>query len=371
MPKIDDLAKKYNGFQKPLVMIKVNSAEIDKETLLINKVTCGLTAGYEASYCSMEIEAIGNVYEDGKGLKLNDKIDVFELGSKLEVSMGYHDKSTLELVFVGYVTKLEFNYDNRDRTIYQIEAMDCKTFMMDVRRSETKSDVKKFTDGVVSVLDKYSPFYDEVAIEPTKDELTKSLEQFNESDYEFIVKIAKKINYLFFIIKNKVIFKHQLSLKEICLTVSPGPHLTFFKRVVTLNEQIKKVIVINNDEKDPTNLIVGSAEDVAAVGSGSKGATEVSKAINGDSMERIIVDHDATSVAIANMMAKSKLEALSMRFVTGEFEIQGIPDVEPGKFAIVEGLEKRYNGEYFLTQVTHEWNPSKFTTVCKFNVNKV
>ena len=88
-------------------------------------------------------------------------------------------------------------------------------------------------------------------------------------------------------------------------------------------------------------------------------------------MERIIVDHDATSVAIANMMAKSKLEALSMRFVTGEFEIQGIPDVEPGKFAIVEGLEKRYNGEYFLTQVTHEWNPSKFTTVCKFNVNKV
>ena len=370
MPKRDDLAKKYNGFQKPLVMIKVNGVEIDKETLLINKVTCGLTAGYEASYCSMEIEAIGNVYEDGKGLKLNDKIDVFELGSKLEISMGYYDKSTLKLVFVGYVTKLEFNYDNRDRTIYQIEAMDCKTFMMDVRRSEAKSDVKKFTDGVVSVLDKYSQFYDDVDIEPTKDELTKPLEQFNESDYEFIVKIAKKINYLFFIINNKVIFKHQLSLKENCLTVSPGPHLTFFKRRITLNEQIKKVKVINNDEKDPTNLIVGSAEDVAAVGKGSKGATEVSKVISGD-MEKTIIDHEATSVAIANTRAKAELEALSMRFATGEFEIVGIPDVEPGKFVTVDLLEKKYNNDYFVTQVTHEYNHSKFTTVCKFNANKI
>ena len=60
-----------------------------------------------------------------------------------------------------------------------------------------------------------------------------------------------------------------------------------------------------------------------------------------------------------------------MRFATGEFEIVGIPDVEPGKFVTVDLLEKKYNNDYFVTQVTHEYNHSKFTTVCKFNANKI
>lgn len=370
MPKIEDLAKDYDEFRKPLIMIKVNDAEIDKETLLINKVICELTAGYEASYCSMEIEAIGNKYEDKKGLSLNDKIDVFKLGLKVEVLMGYNEESKLKTVFIGYITQIELNYDNRERVIYKIECMDLKVFMMNVRRSEKMSDVKKYTDAVTSVLNKYSSFNDGVNIESTKDDLTMQVEQFNESDYEFVVKIAKKINYLFFVVNNKVIFKEQSSLTENCLTISPGPYLMNFKRKLNLTEQIKKVKVINNDENDPNNLIEGSSQDTVAVGKGSKGATDVSNVIS-DIMEKVIIDHEATSVALANVRAKAELEALSMRFVTGEFELVGVPDVIPGQFITMDLLEDNLNNDYFITQVTHEYSYSKYTTFCKFSVNKV
>lgn len=370
MPNINDLAKTYQDFITPLVQIKVNGTEIDNETLLINKVICELTSGYEASYCSIEIEPTGNKYKDNKGLSINNKIDVFKLGLKLEVLTGYAETRNLKPIFVGYITQIELTYDGRDKLIYQIEAMDFKVFMMNSKRSESKSDVKKYSDAVNAVLDKYSSLNDGVSIEATSEELIVPIEQFNESDYEFVLRIAKKLNYLFFVVNGKVIFKSQSSLKENCLSISPGPYLMNFKRVISLNEQIKKVKVVNNDESDPTKTIEGSADNITTVGKGSKSASDISNVI-GNNMEKIIVDHEATSVALANARAKAELESLSMKFASGEFELIGVPDVVPGKFVTVDLLEDTLNNDYFITQVIHEFTQSRYRTFCKFNVNKV
>lgn len=370
MSSMSDLAKTYGDFSNPLIQIKVNGTEIDKETLLIRKAVCEITSGYEASYCFIEIEPMNNEYKEDKGLTINEKIDVFKLGLKIEVLLGYSEVSILKPVFTGYITQIELTYDGRDRLVYQIESMDFKTFMMNSKRSETKKDVKKYSDAVTAVLDKYSSLNDGVDVEATKEELTVPLEQFNESDYEFVVKIAKKLNYLFFVVNGKVTFKSQASLKENCLTVSPGPYLMNFKRTISLNDQIKKVKVVNNDEKDPTKPIEGTADSITAVGKGEKSASEISSVI-GENMEKIIVDHEATSVALANARAKAELEASSMKFASGEFELVGVPEAVPGKFITIELMAETLNNDYFITQVTHEFTQSKYRTFCQFNVNKV
>ena len=139
---------------------------------------------------------------------------------------------------------------------------------------------------------------------------------------------------------------------------------------MSLNKQIKKVTVRANNEEDPNKPIEGKAVSVNTVGGGSKSATDVTKLVN-DKMEKTIIDHSIKSESQAKARAQAELNKASIDFVSGECEMAGLPDLEPGKFVKVKDMDPDIDSDYLITGVIHTFNEDGYKSICKFGANKI
>ncbi len=364
---LKEYEQKCNGFDRPVARFKVNGSDVDGASLIYRNVTVTLTSGFEASDCTFEAVGQYSRFEAGE-LKLDAALSSFVLGGKLEAFLGYGEASSAESAFVGYISAIELNMEG-ESTSMTVTAMDAKQFMMNSFRSERKKDIKKYSDAVSDVLKNYSSVYDGTVVEATQ-EIAAPIEQHNQSDYDFVVSIAKKLNYLFYVVAGKVYFVSYKKFTDSVLTVEPGGNLYYLRREVTLNKQVKSVTVRSNDQLDPQTPFEGKATSVTAVGGGSKAGGESTKLIN-DTMEKIVVDNSIKSAAEAKERAQALLNELSMDFVRGEMEIAGIPKIIPGRFITVAKVNKDMNMDYFITHVVHHLDKDGFTTTIGFGGNKM
>ena len=369
---LEALAKQYGGFLKPFHYITIDGKKLEDKTLVIEDISVILTSGYESSICSLNVLGKNSKYSEDE-LKVNPGLaQNFKLGSKIEVFMGYGSEKTAEdttkMVFSGVITSIEFAY-SYDDVRYMVEAMDVKAFMMNNRRSELKKDITKYSDAVTNVLKDYSALYEAMTVDQTE-ELTVPIEQYNQSDYDFVVGIARKINYLFFVVQGKVYFIKYTTNKDSTVTITPGRYLRYFRREKALNNQVKSVTVRSNDELNPDEPFEGKATSVDVIGNGSQGGSDVSSFID-ENKDRLIIDNTIKSAAEAKARAEAELLKISMQFATGEFEVIGIPEIEPGKFVTVQKINEEFDNDYFITEVKHVMNEDGYKTICKFEVNKI
>lgn len=365
---LDDLAKKYNNFSDHSVVVVVDEEDMSTKSLIFQNVKVTLTSGFEASYCSFSVLAATSVYDKDE-LKVSNEMSKFSLGKKIHIYVTYGDKENKFEIFTGYITSQNFEYSGRDVN-YEIEAMDLKSLMMNNLKSEQKKDVKRYSEAITNLLDRdYTSLYDSLEIDQT-DEIGVPIEQYNQSDYNFVVSIAKKLNYLFYIINGTVYFKDYNSISESILTIYPCDYLMNFKREISLSSQIKKVTVRSNDELNPSQPIEGSATTFDTIGKGEKSARDITILID-ESMHRVIIDNSVKSVAEAESRAKAELTKASLKFAFGEFETFGIPELVPGKYVTVEKINDDINNDYFIKEVTHIIDVDSYKTICKYEVNKI
>lgn len=372
MTSLPDLAKNYNGFLRPTLYIKVDNKDVSQDTIKYLELEITSTSSYESSLCSFKAYGADSRYDYTKGeVAISETLTkTFELGKRIDVFLGYSDKAHCKQVFSGFITSINLEYTGESYVRYLVEAMDAKFLLMDNLRSETKTDVKKYSDAVNAVLKGYSAYLGNITITETS-ELGSPIEQYNQSDYDFIVNIAKKLNYMFYLYNRDVFFVPYANDKTPQLKIAPGKYLTRFTREIVLNNQIQSVIVRSNDETSPEQQIEATASSVSVeVGSGEKSGGDVSNIIN-DKNQRTVIDPSVKSVDEAQARAQAELDKASLKFVTGEFEIIGTPDVEPGKFVSFTDMNSLVNGNYFITEVKHLFNNSGYTTICKFTNNKI
>ena len=250
-----------------------------------------------------------------------------------------------------------------------VTAMDCKLFMMNSYRSLQKKDIKKYSEAVTDVLKGYSAVYTGVEVEASP-EVLAPIEQHNQSDYDFVVSLAKRLNYLFYVVAGKVYFVSYKKFTDSLLTVEPGASLRRLRREVTLSGQVKSVTVRNHNAEDADKPFESKATSVTAVGGGKKTGADSSKLIN-DTMSKIVVDNSIRSQAEATARAEALLNEMSMGFLTGSMEIVGLPSVVPGHMVTLAGINSDFNRDYFITRVTHHLDKDGFETTIHFAGNKM
>lgn len=362
-----DAEKKYNGFERPVAYFKVNDAKLSGESLIYQDIRVTLTAGMEASDCAAEILGQYSRFEDGE-LKLDAALGKLTLGSKLEVFMGYGEADKAEPVFVGYISTLETEIQG-DRVSMLVTAMDCKQFMMSSFRSLRKKDIKKDSEAVADVLKSYSAMYSGTVIEATG-EVKAPIEQHNQSDYDFVVSLARRQNYLFYVLAGKVYFVSYKKFTDSVLTVAPGRNLRRLRREITLAGQVKSVTVRGHNPDDADQPFQSKAASVNAVGGGTESGAESSNLI-GEAAEKVVVDSAVQSEAEAKSRAEALLNETAMGFLTGEMEMAGLPPVIPGRMVTVEKVDKSFNRDYFITRVIHHMDAEGFETTIHFAGSKV
>lgn len=366
---INDLKEKYAEFSSPCYAVKINDKEIDQQYCK-GGLTIELSAKYEASGCSFTISNAFLKDSDTK-LKIADDLKkLIKLGNKVEAYAGYRTGGVVS-VFTGYIDSIDLDYDKDDGILYIIECLDAKGIMMNSFRSETKVSMKKYSEAVENIVKKYSSLVkiNSMNLDKSDGELTTLIEQHNESDYDFIVRLAKKIDYCFFIEKGSLLFKPFSKLsKENFFQFDINYYMLEFKMTSSLKNQVSSVTVRANNEKDPTSPFEAKANSPKSLANGSNINKKAASIITND-VSQTVIDLTTDSMERAKKLAQARLNLLSYHLYSGSVKTMGIPELLPGYIAEVIGFGDAFDKKYFISKVIHKIKDDKFTTECKLEGN--
>jgi phage protein D len=238
---------------------------------------------------------------------------------------------------------------------------------MNCMRSEKKT-FKKYSDAVDNVLKNYKSIASKSEIDGTQ-ELARTIEQYMESDYEFVVRMAKEINYEFFALGGTVYFRKPRKIKMSLIDLSWKNGIKRFVREISLSNQVSEVIVRGNDEKQK-QAIQASAKTITKVGKGSMSAKSLTKLID-KNKKNVLIAPFIASTKEAEELAKAELDKLAMKLAAVKVSCSGLPEIIPGRFINLSGLGKSLDNEYYIFKAIHRIDDFGYSTEIEAGVNMI
>jgi len=353
----DQLARKYNHFFAPTVTIKIDGTNLNLKHVPVSSIQVTSTTGPKADSFQFRIE---NGYN-----ALDRKFDwvgsTVRVGKTITIELGYKDK--FEEVFDGYVTGITLDYPDDGNPSVIVRGMDRSMFMMRGVHSKLWND-KKVSDVVRDIASSNSltPQIDDTGTQK------KIIEQMQTSDFLFVKQLAQDLNYEFFVVGTKLIFRKRKTSATPIMTLSYGINLRRFSVDVDISNQISKVTVRG---LDPTTnaSITASSQTVNKIGSNSKTGKDIVSSLT-SRMEETLYAVGGTQGELQTL-ANAKLNERAMELVTGEGECIGIPELRAGRFIKLTGLGNSFDQPYFMSQVTHTLDDRGYFTTFQVEGNAV
>ena len=363
--RYSEIVKKYDNFEQPTIEVKVGGKSINdaKSPLGISNVTIDLTAGFEASQAVFSIYNAYD-YEEAK-FKFDDVKKYVLIGSYVQIFMGY-GMNVME-VFRGVITKVTFLIEEDDPPNVQVTAMDVKAVMM-ANRYQKMLKATSYSEAIKEIFDQgvYGNLQNdeiivgfEIADTPDhnpgggegEEETDKMIEMVGESDYEFVVRVAKRFSYDFFVLGGRVYFRPAKNDSTSQMTISPGTDMpaNLIKRL-----SVEYDVTGLTEQVEVRGLDVGKAKLLSTTKKNSSKISQGSKAkslISGSKF--VYIDPTVDSKEEAGYRASYLLEDMMYRYGTLELDMIGIPDILPGKFINVTDVGTAVSNEFYVQSVQH------------------
>ncbi len=352
-----DLQEKYDRFAHPAVVIKINDVEInEKDAIPVFDLSVDLTSGFEASTCEF---SFGDIYDQSEAKYLYDKVKKYiMLGSKVEVCTGYSGSASR--IFIGVITAVNFIFEEGDIPAIRVTAMDAKGVMMSSSFSKQVKE-KSYLDAVEALLQeiKDKKFSKSEIIEnfdfppksadatPGDEPLDKTVEMVAESDYEFIVRAAKRSNFEFYIENGVVKYRPAKSDKTVRMKLNPGWGITSFDIRYDITGMVESIEARGMDVAKGEMI---SAEVKYSTGNLSQG-NYAAAMLKGS--KRVYIDASIRSKDDAESRAKSLYEAMSYRYGSFECQLFGLPEFLPGYFYDFSGVSTGADNTFYVNRVIH------------------
>lgn len=358
-----DLKKKYDNFEYPLVVLTINGKEFgnNKSDFIVSDIEVELTSGYEASIATF---CLYNTFEHHTSeFRTKEVKDYILLGSSVELAMGYGMQA--QTVFCGFISRVNFFYESGEMPGIRVTAMDVKGVMMANKYSRQLT-ATSFGEAVKEILNKGpymamtgSGLIKNVVISDTPDKTMntaatskasdRTIEMVAESDYEFVVKAAKKYNYEFFSECGNVYFRKAKQNAETVMEMGPAEGMKNFDveyDVTGLVETIKA----RSTDVSKAKVIEASQKLKHKISMGNKAKKLIKNS------EKIYLDSTITSKEEAMYRVESLMEEISYRFGTLECDCIGMPELMPGKFLVLKSLGEPVDNKFYLVKVVHRMN---------------
>lgn len=365
----DDLVTKYKRFEDPILKIEVDGNDIasDNKEYLITDLEVSNTCEFEASMASF---VIYNTYSHNLMRFLYKKVSKYcTIGSAVVISMGY--SLSVREVFRGFISNISFNIGVDEDPGIRVTCMDVKGIMMSGNYSKQLV-ATAYSDAVKEILQ--CTVYEKLrsaevitsmdGIEDTPDKTANTggdkkasdlyIEMVAESDYEFVVKAAKKFNYEFFMIGGNVYFRPAKNCKDILIELSPNTGMKSIELEYDITGLVGSVEVRNMDvgtndmfkEKQKLSTVEGKAKSLVS------------------SIQKVYIDPTVRSKEDAKYRADYLNNEISYRFGTLHATFNGLPELTPGFFVRMKLIDREIPVDFYLTEVTHVMNDvGYYTTV--------
>lgn len=362
--KYSDLKNKYGNFEYPMVVLTINGKEFGKNkyNFIVSDLEVELTSGYEASIATF---CLYNTFEQEKSqFRTKEVKDYILLGSSVEIAMGYGNQA--RMVFCGFISRVNFFHELGEMPGIRVTAMDVKGIMMANKYSRQLT-ANSFGEAVKEILNKgpymkmsNSGLIKNIMVSDTPDKTMtatskeskasdRTIEMVAESDYEFVVKAAKKYNYEFFTECGNVYFRKAKQNAETVMEIEPTEGIKSFDveyDVTGLVETIKA----RSTDVSKARVIEESKKFNEKISMGNKAKKLIKKS------EKIYVDPTITSKEEAQYRVESLMEEMSYRFGSLECDCIGMPELMPGKFLVLKSLGEPVENKFYLVKVVHRIN---------------
>lgn len=360
----DQLKEQYLDFAHPRACVLLGDKEFNSASkgMVVDEIHVELSSGYEASVASFRLY---DVYESSTGKFKFDKVKrELVMGNSVTIQLGYLDR--LETVFVGFISAVAFGFEPGGLPYIEISAMDVKGVMMGGSYAASLT-AGTYSAAVEEVLRRTGEGRLQqmggitgTAISKTPDAMGMSatgegksspitVEMVNESDYEFVVRAAKRYNYEFFVDRGKVIFRPAKEDTSTLIKLGNRKGLQGFRIEYSITGVVGE---IEARAMDPGKgeVIAAKSKFSNTISTGSKAKQLVGKG------SKVYVDASITSKEDAKARVESLMEKMSYRLGSLEAECVGIPELVPGRFVEVDGLGAPADNRFYLTTVTHDFN---------------
>lgn len=358
------LEDEYNQFADPVATIIVGETDIrgNKGGVALSEVEVDLTSGFEAGQAAFSLydcyDLINSTFE-------YDKIKNFIiLGEKVKVSLGY--SGTVREVFRGVIVRVEFVVEDTDAPHVRVTAMDIKGIMMANHYhkkllSDSYSGAVKeiFKQDVYLGMTNPTGVISKLSISDTPDasplsgggETAKTIEMVGESDYEFVVKAAKKWNFEFFCVGGQVLFREARSDTTTLITLKNTTKLFSMNVTYDITGLVQNVCV--------RGLDAGAAKVIEG---NSRNSNKISSKPNAKNLisgsEYVYTDPTVDSKLDAMRRSWYLSDTMNYRFGNLDMEIMGLPEIIPGRFIDVDGYGTAVSNTFYVTGVKHHMDKS-------------
>lgn len=289
--------------------------------------------------------------------------DLFLEGNEVEVQMGY--VGNLEKIFIGEITGLEpvfakgdtpnlivRGYDRRHRLLRGLKT---KTYL-EMKDSAIADQIAQDT-GLTADVEDTGVTFDYVI-------------QHNQTDMDFLLNRANRIGYEVIVQEKTLVFRMRKHDDGSVLTLKRDEDLIeFYPRLSTMG-QVGKVKVQGWDVTKKEGIIgEASAGDESTTMGGSSTGSQTVDEVFGEAL-MVSVLNPVRVKEEADQIATGQLNESSLNFIRGDGVCIGRTDIRAGTVITLEGLGKRFSGDYYLTSTIHSYSTkSGYETAFKVRRN--
>ncbi len=337
----------YQNFSRPGASIKVNGMNIvGVPGFKVTDITVHQTISDKAGSATFNlVDCYDRVMHCFS--KLIDKVMV--LGAKVEVALGY--SSVYLTVFKGYIAEISWNFDAENGASCSVSCLDARGLMLE-DHAYKRYGPGSFTSVMESIVKPYRSLCSLDKDSMIADSVEGTISPSNgQSIYQFIKeKLVDRgaIKKEFFVLGENLYYRTARKQLLPIMSIGLGTGLLSFSRSARyLNKEIE---VIGQDAEQEKSV---------------KFSTKVESSEKQSNVYK-------TSHTIIGPHIKSKEEAVKEAMRKAVVEMQkktegsgtciGLPQIVPGRFIYITGLDDHVNGLQYITEATHKLSMSGYTT---------
>lgn len=309
------------------------------------------------------IEIFGGDYQKNEFLEIENS--TFKVGNEIEIRAGY-DQLNVD-IFKGLIESISVNLrkgykKDPNKSFLKIECVDkavklTNSYTNDIFVDMTEEDIIKSLISRVGGLSLES-----IKIETKHDFFSK----YNNSDWNFIVERAKINSLLVINSDNKLSLKAPSLNKTSQLTITNSGETYSFSAKQKSENQIKNLTINSFDSfnsKKITKDVSEPPKDLASY------ARLVSSDLDSFSFDNVTLDlAQDLSIDDVDKIGSSKLCAIRSNRILGKSSFRGVPGLDIDTVVTFDGFGNNFNGDVYVTQVSHAIMNGEITTDISFGV---
>jgi uncharacterized protein len=291
-------------------------------------------------------------------------LDILKFGASVEVAVGYGDLANLTVIIAGMVTEISTNFPEGGAPELTVAGYD-HLFPLTLGKTSKSWKESKDSDVVTKLARKHGLGTSKIR---STEGNHKQIEQNQESDFDFLKKLAGRNHFEFYVdIHKDLHFGKPSDKRDGLITLRWGESLLSFKPEANLASQVSRVEIYGWDA-DNKKAFVGRADAGEESGHDPRrrsGGEELRSVLGSKEGPVLEIRQPVFTQAEAKGRARAALNDRAKQFLTGEFECIGLPELLPDVNVILGNLGRPFSKTYYIQQTSHKVDGSGYRTRAK------